>query len=505
MSTTVLLLEGAVIFVGGGAIGYVIRHYVALARRGSLEADIEEKMLQAKREARVIEDEALGRASVLREELKKSEDRVLKQEERLDKRERELSQKEESLAKEKAEMSVKAKELELVRATILSKEKELGSRLEEVAQLSREQARELLIHKVTRESEEDINSRLLKLARDGEARLEERAKDIVVNAIYRIGNAQVSQFTTSTVEIENEEIKGKIIGKEGRNIKTFERYAGVELLVDETPNAIVVSCFDPVRRAIAKNALEMLIKDGRIQPAKIEECLEKAKKDVGVFMKKKGQEAVLACGLLSMPEELLPIIGRLYFRTSYGQNVLDHSVEMAHIAGILAQELGVDPYVAKAGALLHDIGKAVDHEIQGTHVEIGRKILMKYGVDERVILAMQAHHEEYPYETVESVIVQVADAISGGRPGARRDTVDRYIKRLEDLEAIALAFTGIEKVYALQAGREIRVFVTPALVSDLEARDLARNIALRVEQELRFPGEIKINVIRESRVIEFAR
>lgn len=505
MSTTVLLLEGAVIFVGGGAIGYVIRHYVALARRGSLEADIEEKMLQAKREARVIEDEALGRASVLREELKKSEDRVLKQEERLDKRERELSQKEESLAKEKAEMSVKAKELELVRATILSKEKELGSRLEEVAQLSREQARELLIHKVTRESEEDINSRLLKLARDGEARLEERAKDIVVNAIYRIGNAQVSQFTTSTVEIENEEIKGKIIGKEGRNIKTFERYAGVELLVDETPNAIVVSCFDPVRRAIAKNALEMLIKDGRIQPAKIEECLEKAKKDVGIFMKKKGQEAVLACGLLSMPEELLPIIGRLYFRTSYGQNVLDHSVEMAHIAGILAQELGVDPYVAKAGALLHDIGKAVDHEIQGTHVEIGRKILMKYGVDERVILAMQAHHEEYPYETVESVIVQVADAISGGRPGARRDTVDRYIKRLEDLEAIALAFTGIEKVYALQAGREIRVFVTPALVSDLEARDLARNIALRVEQELRFPGEIKINVIRESRVIEFAR
>jgi ribonuclease Y len=478
---------------------------VALARRGSLEADIEEKMLQAKREARVIEDEALGRASVLREELKKSEDRVLKQEERLDKRERELSQKEESLAKEKAEMSVKAKELELVRATILSKEKELGSRLEEVAQLSREQARELLIHKVTRESEEDINSRLLKLARDGEARLEERAKDIVVNAIYRIGNAQVSQFTTSTVEIENEEIKGKIIGKEGRNIKTFERYAGVELLVDETPNAIVVSCFDPVRRAIAKNALEMLIKDGRIQPAKIEECLEKAKKDVGIFMKKKGQEAVLACGLLSMPEELLPIIGRLYFRTSYGQNVLDHSVEMAHIAGILAQELGVDPYVAKAGALLHDIGKAVDHEIQGTHVEIGRKILMKYGVDERVILAMQAHHEEYPYETVESVIVQVADAISGGRPGARRDTVDRYIKRLEDLEAIALAFTGIEKVYALQAGREIRVFVTPALVSDLEARDLARNIALRVEQELRFPGEIKINVIRESRVIEFAR
>ncbi len=503
--TTVLLIEGAVIFILGGVIGYVIRHYVALSRRGSLEAEIEEKMLQAKREARVIEDEALSRASALRDELKKNEDRVLKQEDRLDKREKELSEKEEQTQKERQELREKVKDLENVREKIAKQEKSLLLRLEEVARLSRDDARELLLEKVTKESEEDLNSRLLKLARDGEARLEERAKDIVVNAIYRIGNAQVSQFTTSSVEIENEEIKGKIIGKEGRNIKTFERYAGVELLVDEAPNAIVISCFDPVRRAIAKNALEMLIKDGRIQPVKIEECLEKAKKDIGVFMKKKGQEAVLACGLLSMPEELIPIIGRLYFRTSYGQNVLDHSVEMAHIAGILAQELGVDPYVAKAGALLHDIGKAVDHEIQGTHVEIGRKILMKYGVDERVILAMQAHHEEYPYETVESVIVQVADAISGGRPGARRDTVDRYIKRLEDLEAIALAFAGIEKVYALQAGREIRVFVTPTLVSDLEARDLARNIALRVEQELRFPGEIKINVIRESRVIEFAR
>jgi ribonucrease Y len=505
MSTTVLLLEGAVIFIIGGAIGYVIRHYVALSRRGTLEAEIEEKMLQAKREARVIEDEALSRASALRDELKKNEDRILKQEERLDKREKELSEKEELLQREKHELREKILNVEEKKEMLTIQEKAAASRLEEVSRLSQDTARTMLLEKVTKESEEDLMSRFLKLSRDGEARLEEKAKDILVNAIYRIGNAQVSQFTTSSIEIENDEVKGKIIGKEGRNIKTFERYAGVEVLVDEIPNAIVISCFDPVRRAIAKNALEALIKDGRIQPVKIEECLEKAKKDIGIFMKKKGQEAVLACGLLSMPEELIPIIGRLYFRTSYGQNVLDHSVEMAHIAGILAQELGADPYVAKAGALLHDIGKAVDHEIQGTHVEIGRKILMKYGVDERVIFAMQAHHEEYPYETVESVIVQVADAISGGRPGARRDTVDRYIKRLEDLEAIALRFAGIEKVYALQAGREIRVFVTPALVSDLEARDLARNIALRIEQELRFPGEIKINVIRESRVIEFAR
>jgi ribonuclease Y len=505
MLQAVLLGEGAVTLIIGGALGYVIRHYVAVTRRGSIEADIEEKLLQAKREAHTIEDEALTRASVLREELKRNEDRIQKQEERLDKRESEIASKDSLVNKEFELLRQKGKEFETVKERLFEKESSVNKMLENIAELSKDEAREQLFTKIVKESEEDLRSRVLKLARDGEARLEEKARDILVSSIYRIANGTISQFMSSTVTIEDEEIKGKIIGKEGRNIKTFERLSGVEVLVDEVPNGIVVSCFDPVRRAIAKNALEMLIKDGRIQPAKIEECLDKAKKDIGIFMRKKGEEAVLACGLLSIPEEMIPIIGRLYFRTSYGQNVLDHSIEMAHIAGVLAQELGADVHVAKAGALLHDIGKAVDHEIEGTHVEIGRKILMKYGVDSRVIQAMQAHHEEYPYETVESVLVQVSDAISGGRPGARRDTVDRYIKRLEELEALAMSFKGIERVYALQAGREIRVFVSPLLVNDLEARDLARSIALRIEQELRFPGEIKIHVIRESRMIEFAR
>jgi ribonuclease Y len=503
--STVLLIEGVIVLGVGGVVGYIVRHYVAVSRRGSIEAEIEDKLLQAKRDANKVEEEALLKVSVLRDELKKQEERVQKQEERLDARETELGKRASELAEEQSRLRSQVKSAEEKEQFLIEKEKKIEKDLEQVATLSKEEAREILLRKISRESEEDLTSRALKLARDGEVRLEEKARDILVSSIYRIANGQISQFMTSTVEIEDEEIKGKVIGKEGRNIKTFERMSGVELLVDETPNAIVVSCFDPVRRAIAKNALEMLIKDGRIQPAKIEELLDKAKKDIGIFMRKKGEEAVLACGLLSIPEELIPIIGRLYFRTSYGQNVLDHSVEMAHIAGVLAQELGADVYVAKAGALLHDIGKAVDHEIQGTHVEIGRKILMKYGVDERVILAMQAHHEEYPYETIESILVQVADAISGGRPGARRDTVDRYIKRLEDLEALAMSFSGIERVYALQAGREIRIFVSPTLVNDLEARDLARTIALRVEQELRFPGEIKIHVIRESRAIEFAR
>ncbi len=501
----VLLIEGVIVLIAGATGGYILRQYIVTAKKGTIQAEIEEKILAAKYQANAIEDEALTRASEVREEIKKSEERLIKQEERIDKREQELSFRESELAKEMTVAREKTKELDVLTEKIENTKKLVSKELETIAGLSRKEALALLFQKITEEGEEDIQSRLLKLARDGEQRFEAKAKDILVNTIYRIGNGQISQFMTATVEIDDEEIKGKVIGKEGRNIKTFERMSGVELLIDEIPNGIVVSCFDPVRRAIAKNALEMLIKDGRIQPAKIEEYLEKAKKDIGIFMRKKGEEAVLSCGLLSIPEELIPIIGRLYFRTSYGQNVLDHSVEMAHIAGVLAQELGADIHIAKAGALLHDIGKAVDHEIQGTHVDIGRKILAKYGVDSRVIQAMQAHHEEYPYETIESVLVQVADAISGGRPGARRDTVDRYIQRLSDLEALAMSFEGIERVYALQAGREIRVFVSPLLVSDLEARNLARNIALRVEQELRFPGEIKIHVIRESRVIEFAR
>lgn len=500
-----LFIEGVIILISGGVIGYIVRQYVAALRQGSIEADLEEKIIQAKREANKIEEEALSKVSILRDELKKQEDRVQSQEERLYKREEEVSNLSKELSEERNLLRTQTKELEAKEDNLIEKEREIIKNLEEISNLSQNEAKEMLLEKIKVESSEDIRSRMLKLSLEGESKLQAKAQDILVNSIYRIANGPISNFMTSLVEIEDEEVKGKVIGKEGRNIKTFERLAGVELLMDENPHGIVVSCFDPIRRAIAKNALEMLIKDGRIQPAKIEEFLDKAKKDIGTFVRKKGEEALSVCGLISIPEELTPIIGRLYFRTSYGQNVLDHSIEMAHIAGILASELGADVQVAKAGALLHDLGKAVDHEIQGTHVEIGRKILAKYGVDERVILAMQAHHEEYPYETVESVLVQVADAISGGRPGARRDTVDKYIKRLEDLEALAMSFTGIERVYALQAGREIRVFVSPTLVSDLEARDLARNIAIRVEQELRFPGEIKIHVIRESRMIEFAR
>jgi ribonuclease Y len=314
-----------------------------------------------------------------------------------------------------------------------------------------------------------------------------------------------SDVLTTAVTIPSDEIKGKIIGKEGRNIRAFERVAGVELIVDDTPGSITISAFDPVRRNIAKLALENLIADGRIQPVKIEEMVDKAKNEINKIIKDQGEKAVYECGVFNLDPRIISILGRLHFRTSYGQNVLRHSIEMAHIAGMLAQELGADIQIAKAGALLHDIGKAVDHEIQGTHVDIGRRILQKFGADERIVKAMEAHHEEYPYETVESILVQVADAISGGRPGARRDSVENYIKRLEELEKIATSFTGVEKAYALQAGREIRVFVYPDAISDLESKKLARELAVRIENELKYPGEIKVNVIRESRVIEYAR
>jgi len=310
---------------------------------------------------------------------------------------------------------------------------------------------------------------------------------------------------TTTVSIPSDEIKGKIIGKEGRNIKAFERCTGVEVIVDDTPGSITISSFDPVRRQIAKTALEKLIADGRIQPAKIEEFVKTSEEEIAKIIKEKGEEAVYETGVIGLDPRVISILGRLHFRTSYGQNVLAHSVEMTHIAGMIAEELGANVAIAKAGTLVHDIGKALDHEVVGTHVEIGRRIIQKFGTDENIIKAMQAHHEEYPYETVESMIVKTADSISGGRPGARRDSVENYLKRLKDLEAVAMSFKGVEKSYALQAGREIRIFVTPNEITDLEAKKMARDIALRIESELKYPGEIKVSVIRESRSIEFAR
>ncbi len=507
MSLQILLL--VVITLAGVAFGYYLRLLVSLGKKGSMEIQIKQMLLSAKEEAQKItaqaEKEAARKVEEIKKEekekkeiLQKTEDRFIKKEELLDKRQQDIDREVESLKQKVVEIKKIREESEDLKKGV---EKDLAR----IAKLSQEEAKEELMVKVEKQNEEDILVRMQKLEHTGNEKLERKAREILTTAIHRLGNSVASDVLTTAVTIPSDEIKGKIIGKEGRNIRAFERAAGVELIVDDTPGSITISAFDPVRRNIAKLALENLIADGRIQPVKIEEMVEKAKNEINKIIKDQGEKAVYECGVFNLDPRIVSILGRLHFRTSYGQNVLRHSVEMAHIAGMLATELGADIQIAKAGALLHDIGKAVDHEIQGTHVDIGRRILQKFGANEKIIKAMEAHHEEYPYETVESILVQVADAISGGRPGARRDSVENYIKRLEELEKIATSFGGVEKAYALQAGREIRIFVYPEAVTDLESKKLAREIAIRIENELKYPGEIKVNVIRESRVIEYAR
>ncbi len=491
MSLLIALIIAIAAGLSGIALGWFLRFIISLGKRGSMELEIKEMLISAREEAEKIRKEA-------EEKAKKTEERLINKESYLDKRQVDLDEIAEELKSKEAEIEEteeKIKELE---------KKKLES-LEKISEITKEDAKKELLETLEKEQSEDIMVRLQKLDISGKEKIEAKAREILTSAIQRYGNSVAADVFSSIVNLPSDEIKGKIIGKEGRNIKSFEQATGVELIIDDTPSIITISSFDPVRREIAKNALEQLFQDGRIQPAKIEECVEKAKKTINKIVKEKGEQAAYECGVFNLDPRIIGILGRLHFRTSYGQNVLQHSIEMSHIAGMIAEELGVNVRVAKAGALLHDIGKAVDHEIPGTHVEIGRRILQKFGADEEVVKAMQAHHEEYPYETPESIIVQVADAISGGRPGARRDNTENYLKRLNDLESIANGFKGVEKSYALQAGREIRIFVNPEEISDLEARNLARDIALKIEKDLKYPGEIKVTVIRENRVIEVAR
>lgn len=493
----------------GLGVGYVFRWLYVLSKKGSIELELRRLTLEGKEEAKkfivAAEEEARKLLLAAEADLKEEKDKLSRAEDRLIKKEESLEQKQKELEGEIDAVKRKVAEVKEVREKAEALVRERADELARVAGLSKDDALKQLVAEMEREHEGDLMARMQKLEQSGQEKLERKAKEILTTAIHRYGNSVASDVMATAITLPSEELKGKIIGKEGRNIKAFERATGVEVIVDDTPGSIVLSSFDPVRRVVARVALENLIVDGRIQPAKIEEAVEKAKADITKIMKEKAEAAAYECGVIGLDPRLMTILGRLHFRTSFGQNVLQHSTEMAHIAGMIAEELGANVQVAKTGALLHDIGKAVDHEVQGTHVEIGRRILEKFGVDKSIIQAMQSHHEEYPYETVESIIVQVADAISGGRPGARRESVEQYIKKLTELEAIANSFEGVEKTYAISAGREVRVFVTPDKITDLQARELARNIANRIEQEMKYPGEIKVNVIRESRTIEFAR
>lgn len=509
MSIKLVLTLLAFSGLAGIALGYVLRLLIALGQRGSLELEVKQKMLEAREKAAQIEKEAEERADRIEAErlspLEEREDRLEKTEDRLAKREEFLDDRDRALAEEAERVKARENEAANLKRDAENVLKERRAELVRIGHFSEKEARERLIKEIEAAEEEATLTRIQKLETHGRERLEEKARTILMSVIHRMGNAVNAEVMTLSLSIPSEEIKGKVIGKEGRNIKAFERATGVDVIIDDAPDKITLSSFDPLRRHIAKLALERLIADGRIQPAKIEEVVEKAKQEVDETVKQQGEQAAYEVGIVGLDPRLTTLLGRLHFRTSFGQNVLQHSIEMAHIAGMLAEELGADVQIAKAGALLHDIGKAVDHEVQGTHVEIGRRLLEKFGVDKRVIQAMQSHHEEYPYETPESIIVQIADAISAGRPGARRDTVERYLERLGDLERLAMSFEGVEKVYAIQAGREIRIFVNPGKVTDLAMHKMAREIAKRVQEELKYPGEIKVNVIRENRVVEFAR
>lgn len=493
----------------GIVAGYYLRYLQALSKKSSIEIEIKAREVEAEKQAIEIIEKAEERIAKAEQEAKierkAKEEKLTHKEEHLLKREEIIDNRQIDLDSQRESLQTKIQEVKSIKVQLDERKNSIETKLQEIAGLTPEEAFLTVISKIEEERASDLRSRIEKLERAGSEIFEEKAQNLLLTAIHRVGNNIPSNVMTTHVEIPNDDLKGKVIGKEGRNVRAFERATGVDVLIDETPGYIVLSSFDPIRREIARVALEALLKDGRIQPAKIEESVELARKEVAGIVRKMGEKAAYEANVPNLHPDLISILGRLHFRTSYGQNVLWHSVEMAHISAIIAEEIGADVATARAGALLHDIGKTVSHEVAGTHVEIGIRILQKYGVDQKVILAMRAHHEEYPYETPESIIVQVADAISGGRPGARRDSIENYIKRLSDLELIATTIKGVDKAFAIAAGREIRVLVNPEALNDFETHTLARTIATSIEASLRYPGEIKVHVIRETRVVSYAR
>ncbi|MCK5332503.1 ribonuclease Y [Candidatus Parcubacteria bacterium] len=500
---------GLVAFTLGGVIGYFGRQFFASKQMETAEGKVGKIISEAKDKAAGILLESKNNAVKILDDAKNEEiernRQINRNEQRIIKKEEGLEQKYNEIEKQKTDLQNKAKQVKTIKEQVEKIKEDQILKLEKVAQLNQEDAKRILINKVEEDQKEDVLKKIKQLEEEGAEELKKRANDIIVQSIQKYSGAHTAETTTSTVSLPSDEMKGRIIGREGRNIKTLEKATGVEIIIDDTPLTIIVSGFDPIRRQIAKLSLEQLMNDGRIHPARIEEIVEEVKGGLVENIKKAGQAAIANVGIVGFDPKLVQLLGRLKFRTSYGQNVLMHSIEVAHLSASLAAELGANITVAKKAGLLHDIGKAVDHEIQGTHVEIGRNILNKFKISEDIIKAMQSHHEDFPFETTESVIVRTADAISASRPGARKDTLENYLKRLEELENIANSFEEVEKSYAIQAGREIRVFVTPEKIDDLGAVKISRKIADGIEENLNYPGEIKVHVIRETRAIEYAR
>ena len=505
--TTLIVMVAALMF--GSLLGYWARQTIAKQQAGTIEAKLERLINQAKQESKEIILKAKDKANEIIEEAKREEkerqNQLRQSEQRIEKKEQSLERKSSEMDRKIEEVQTRAQRIKALQEEVIKIKDETAEKLEAVAQLSKEEAKKQILVMVEKDQQETIMERLKKLEKDSVEELEKKAREIMTFAMQRYAASQAAETSSTIISLPSDEMKGRIIGKEGRNIKTLEKLTGVEVIVDETPEAIIISGFDPTRRQIAKLALEKLIADGRIQPAKIEEAVEQAKNEIGKKIQEAGEVACFDAGVVGLDPRLIKIFGRLCFRTSYGQNALLHSLEVAHLSSAIAAELGANVELAKKAGFLHDIGKAVDHQIEGSHIEIGKMILEKFNVPEEVIKTMQSHHGDYPHESIEAIIVQVADAISSSRPGARKDTLESYLRRLKELEDLAVSFPGVDKVYAIQAGREIRVFVKPEEIDDYSAHKLAKQIADRIQEELNYPGEIKVVVSRETRVVEYAR
>jgi len=497
----------------GFLIGFMIRKKIGEAKIGSAEAEAERILDEAKKQAESSKKEALLEAketimsqrNELEREIKERRNEITRLENRVNKKEETLDKKTEALEKKNEILDKKIKDNEVLREEIGELKLQEISKLEEISGYSSERAKEELIEKVESEVKHELAQRLDELETQFKEEADEKAKNILSLAIQRYASDHVSEATVSSVALPSEEMKGRIIGREGRNIQKIETLTGVELVIDDTPETITLSGFDPVRREVARIALERLISDGRIHPARIEEMVEKAQKEVEASVKQAGERATFEVGIHGINPELVRLLGRLKYRTSYGQNVLKHSIEVAFLAGIMADELGVDSNLAKRAGLLHDIGKAFPHDVEGSHVEIGVNAAKKYKEGREVIHAIEAHHNDVEPKTIIAVLVQAADAISAARPGARREDMENYIKRLEKLEEIAKGFDGIDKAFAIQAGREIRVMVKPEEVNDDGMKVIAREMAAKIQAEVKYPGQIKINLIRESRAVDYAK
>lgn len=504
-----LIIVAVLALIVGAVIGYFLQRprVEAVQQAAQKEADrlreearaqAKELLLKTKEEVQREREQAEKEIRRMRAELQQEEERLIRRRNDLDQRLERLEQREQALNKRQSALDRKANELERLEAARIAE-------LERIAQLSREEAKQILIEAVEKEARQDMANVIRQVEEETKAQADAIARKIITLAIQRVASDQVAEVAVSVVPLPNDEMKGRIIGRNGRNIRAFEQVAGVDIIVDDTPEAVTLSCFDPVRREIARRAMTRLVMDGRIHPARIEKSVEDARQEVEQIIREEGERAVYETGVTGLHPEIIKLLGRLKFRTSYGQNQLQHAIEVAHIAGIIAAELGADVQVAKAGALLHDIGKAVDHEVEGTHAMIGAEICRRYGVNPKVINCIASHHHEVEQESLEAIIVEAADAISGARPGARRESIETYLKRVKALEEIAHTFPGVSQAYALQAGREVRVVVIPEQVDDLAAIQLAKNVAKKIEESMEYPGQIKVTVLRETRAVDYAK